>query len=543
MKDPAARREALKYVDHGTALVQGRSSLSRSKLLAARSAGVSKFGYAEDVAQRSALPVAKLPVTSASVASRRGSCAELVNKGTHFTVQVQVGTPPQKFDVVTDTGSNALIIRSCVCQETGGCYADQGNCFTGTKKSSTFALPAKDKVNAVVLTFGSGKIEAVIASDVVKVGGATATMQDALLLMVQRQLDLSGHFEGILGLGLPTTGSNESEGAAPYESGGGGVIMKGGTAGSGVEVKGFMELSGMHSFSVCFNDGGNGVLRMDPSPAAVELGSVGRSHWGLDFRGITVNKETINAKVDICGPKEMETGQKTACGAIPDSGTTVIMAPAKHIKLLFEAICQAWPRCATTTKESGEEPHKVMQALLFQCQDWLNVPAGTNAGQALDEELPSLHLEIADHVGKLQTLILDPVDYIMETMQTQLHHLSQHMEGLTPPNLTNLMEPGGIQKKVCAPAFGVMDFDTKLNGPVWILGTPIFYKYQVGYNMSSTPPSISFIDDACGTCTNEMVLVSQENSTSSERDVRTPRNLRQVNGPLRVPNLDKSKGL
>jgi len=522
------RREETTCPEQGTALMQGQRRLSR--LLAAGTGGSSP------------VEAANLQQTQAVSPRRQDSCAELENKGTHFTVKVGVGNPAQPFDVVTDTGSNALIIRSCVCQERGGCNDDQGRCFTGTKKSSTFALPEQSQLSAVVLTFGSGKIEAVVATDDVQVGDKSARMQDALLLMVRRQLDLTGPFEGILGLGLPSIMGNDNETSGAYQHDG--VVMNSGAVrGPSIQVKGFMELSGTQAFSVCFNDGANGVLRMDPPEPPAWLSSVGQSHWGLDFRGIAVHSETLDAKVDICSADQMLPGQKTPCGAIPDSGTTVIMAPATHIKLLFEAICKAWPRCqeeATGIKE----PHKVMQALLFRCEEWLSTDGstvGSNAGEALNKELPSLNLQIADANGQPMVLTLDPVDYIMETVQDQMHFIVNHLTDVFP---TNLLESVGMQKKACAPAFGVMDFDTKLNGPVWILGTPIFYKYQVGYNMVSAIPGISFVDDQCGFCSKETVLVSQGNvSGAAHGGHRSRRAMRQVHGPLRVSNFDKSKGL
>jgi len=187
---------------------------------------------------------------------------------------------------------------------------------------------------------------------------------------------------------------------------------------------------------------------------------------------------------------------------------------------------------------SGLEPHEALPAVLLRCEDWLgaNTSVGSNAGAMLNKELPSLHFKLADDVGKPATVVLDPVDYIMETMSSEMMFVAEHLMGIFP---RDLLEHATVQeKKVCVPAFGEMDYNTKVNGPVWILGTPIFYKYQVGYNMSSTPPGISFIEESCGTC--QASLVSHGSAAGVEN---TARAMHQLHGPLRVSNIDKSKGL
>merc|ERR1719456_683756 len=90
------------------------------------------------------------------------TCTDLTNHGTHFTVDIEVGTPGQKFSVVADTGSNSLIVPSCVCQQRRYC-SKSDRCFTGTNRSDTFSL--KDGPNglqSIFITFGSGTIEAIV---------------------------------------------------------------------------------------------------------------------------------------------------------------------------------------------------------------------------------------------------------------------------------------------------------------------------------------------------------------------------------------------
>ena len=34
---------------------------------------------------------------------------------------------------------------------------------------------------------------------------------------------------------------------------------------------------------------------------------------------------------------------------------------------------------------------------------------------------------------------------------------------------------------ICMPFFGEYDYETVQNGPIWIMGTPLFYEYEVHY--------------------------------------------------------------
>jgi len=144
----------------------------------------------------------------AAASSSGQTCSVLKNQGGHFTVGIEVGTPPQRFDVVADTGSNALIVSSCICQKSGDC-STMDRCFTGTNHSSSFLISSTTEVHGtkvpplISMTFGSGKIEAAVVTDIVSVAGRNGRMSESLLLMIGRDLRISGPFEGILGLGLP----------------------------------------------------------------------------------------------------------------------------------------------------------------------------------------------------------------------------------------------------------------------------------------------------------------------------------------------------
>merc|ERR1719506_2031295 len=57
---------------------------------------------------------------------------------------------------------------------------------------------------------------------------------------------------------------------------------------------------------------------------------------------------------------------------------------------------------------------------------------------------------------------------------------------------------GAATRAVCMPAFGVMDFKTATNGPVWIMGTPLFYAFQVHFDLAQRQIQINQGD--CTSC-------------------------------------------
>eukprot|EP00439_Symbiodinium_sp_Y106_P000373 s1638_g1.t1 len=265
------------------------------------------------------------------------TCSPLVNHESFSSVEVRLGTPAQKLNLVADTGSNNVVVMSCACLLTKSCPESFGTCFRGENVSSTFVLRnASASVlgsasressgrgsapESLLIEFGSGRIGAFVASDVVHVGSVRTFLEDSLLLMVKQKLSVPGPFEGILGLGQPPQG----EAAAKKQV-----------------VSGFLEQANIQRFSMCFNYEGDGVLglHVNQSPS-LWLRSLGQLHWGLELQGVSVG----SGQISFCAPKHKQPGQRTACGMIPDSGTTLINGPREQVLQLYEEICRSWPRC------------------------------------------------------------------------------------------------------------------------------------------------------------------------------------------------------
>jgi len=53
-------------------------------------------------------------------------------------------------------------------------------------------------------------------------------------------------------------------------------------------------------------------------------------------------------------------------------------------------------------------------------------------------------------------------------------------------------------KDGCSLAFGAMQYPTEQNGPVWVLGLPLFYQYSIGYDVQQN--SLSFSSGSCSSC-------------------------------------------
>lgn len=565
------------------------------------------------------------------------TCAALVNHGTHFTVDVEVGTPGQKFSVVADTGSNALIVPSCVCQENGFCD-EEDRCFKGTNKSSTFNITSgPEGPPAILITFGSGMIEAVVAKDIVRVGEASVFMEDGVLLMTDQALNFPGPFEGILGLGPPLSKADEELAKDDNASSTNSVLDEGqvpeqlqdmvkkiveqitqgiwdskvqngdasersalehhqllkATANQSVpgdakiaqlvsllqknknksgsdeesspskekahQPKGFLQQANISRFSLCFNDGADGVLRLNSPKAADTHESVGRKHWALDFHGVSVGSGNESVALEFCDASKanLSEGQRAPCAAIPDSGTTAIMAPAPHLKKILEGICDEWPRCKqnyTAMVEAAQAAHKVakekytwdpfdispatkvdiLKLLLIDCESWMNESTGLG-------ELPAIKLKLGGANGTTQELELPGRAYIMESIHEDIEYVYKHLDGIgdVPVGVNHT----GKKEKVCSPAFSEMDYTTRENGPVWILGTPLFYEFRVGYDLEADRASVSFTsakEAPCGTCghSHEAAFVASGGATSSS--IIRPR---MGKWPLRRPSININEPL
>eukprot|EP00927_Polykrikos_kofoidii_P044424 TRINITY_DN3839_c0_g1_i3.p1 TRINITY_DN3839_c0_g1~~TRINITY_DN3839_c0_g1_i3.p1 ORF type:complete len:745 (+),score=157.15 TRINITY_DN3839_c0_g1_i3:69-2237(+) len=656
--------------------------------------------------------------TIQGISTDGAQCSTLKNRGTHLTTPVSVGTPPQWFNMVADSGSSYVIVPDCLCLQTKSCPPTE-HCFT-ENDSTTFSMAGDKKKkrkqpgldggapHLAEVAFGSGVIQAAIGEDYVSSAGVKGYCNNSLLLMLNSALRIEGPFEGILGLGIPRDPSKENETALKDKEKETSPISPSFIASLDMGAKerespsllefkpptfnkkdqepkfrigkGFMEQAGVERFSMCVQDEGDGVLRINPPPTGTSLGSVGQMHWGLELQGVSVGEESPT-KAIFCKPSEKTAGEAMACGVIPDTGTTVMTGPREHVLKLFQAACDAWPRCVKAHEErlvamekanakfkqqprgargggavgpgasairgllkafkkgatgnpSGEagqrdgrdarnedeadeevsivaapapsrldegeevlgaeqeliralgighanndrspvlleqrlseaavppelpdmegggelgddgpvfdiqfagipmgeslEKHTTFKQLLSNCHEWID------NGTGLDE-MPSIFFHVAGSEGSKQTLEFKGSAYVIEMLQDEV--------ALTRIGNFVVPKPTGKQEKVCAPAIGIMDIVTS-SGPVWILGTPLFYNFNVMFNVVSKPPSLSINKQECGKCMSKKKKAGSNNASLMETEISSEisergRRPRFIKGPLRFPQYDFSRG-
>uniref|UniRef100_A0A803JBK2 Gastricsin n=1 Tax=Xenopus tropicalis TaxID=8364 RepID=A0A803JBK2_XENTR len=110
--------------------------------------------------------------------------------------QISVGTPPQNFMVLFDTGSSNLWVASTYCQS-GAC---QNHPLFNPSQSSTYT----SKNQQFSITYGSGSLTGVFGYDTVTVQGLSITNQEIGLSINEPGTNfVYSSFEGIFGMAYP----------------------------------------------------------------------------------------------------------------------------------------------------------------------------------------------------------------------------------------------------------------------------------------------------------------------------------------------------
>jgi cathepsin D len=286
---------------------------------------------------------------------------------------ISIGTPPQEFTVIYDTGSSNLWVPSSECD--GSKYP---SCKTHDKfddaKSSTYVKNGEK----MEIPYGSGTCAGHLSEDTVQVGGFTID-KCTFGEVTDQPGDVWARsaFDGICGLALPKIAV---DGVTPVFD----ALMA---------EKGQLEKDEFGFFLSSNGDEGS----------ALTLGGTNSKYYTGEFSYVPLKSSGLGAMaywlisaddISIGGAstKACDGFFSKGCSMVVDTGTSIITGPSKHIQELTDAISKV-----TTVGEQGT----------IDCDDVSKLPKLTFklAGKDFDLEPEFYVIKAGDGQGNFECLV------------------------------------------------------------------------------------------------------------------------------------------
>mgnify|MGYP002715323967 CR=1 FL=1 len=175
------------------------SLLSQAELLRVKYSARKQAPFSRPRTRPDEVSVYAEPWKAAASSGHQVPLADFLNA--QYFAEIEIGTPPQQFSVILDTGSSNLWIPSESCTSIA--------CFLHRRYDNTLSTTYKKNGSDFKIQYGSGSMKGFVSNDVVRIGDLEIKGQEFAEATSEPGLAFAfGRFDGILGLGYDTISVN-----------------------------------------------------------------------------------------------------------------------------------------------------------------------------------------------------------------------------------------------------------------------------------------------------------------------------------------------
>jgi len=236
-------------------------------------------------------------------------------KDSEYYGEIEIGTPPQKFQVLYDTGSANFWVPSVNCDN---CKPDGGH-YDATK-SSTY----KANGQAFFMMYGSGMCKGILSDDTITMGGLSIQGFSFGEVTTEAKENFgSKKFDGILGMGRQQSALGQ-------------VTMPMDTLAKQGKVK-----ENKFAFYLTSDGAQGSTLTLGGADSSLYTGDFAYSPLmgDLDWSVKATDVKAGGASVSSCA-------SEYACQMIIDTGTDVVTGPPKDVQPLLDKIGKVSEDCS-----------------------------------------------------------------------------------------------------------------------------------------------------------------------------------------------------
>eukprot|EP00293_Proteomonas_sulcata_P013251 CAMPEP_0184298510 /NCGR_PEP_ID=MMETSP1049-20130417/9302_1 /TAXON_ID=77928 /ORGANISM="Proteomonas sulcata, Strain CCMP704" /LENGTH=486 /DNA_ID=CAMNT_0026608665 /DNA_START=12 /DNA_END=1472 /DNA_ORIENTATION=- len=385
-----------------------------------------------------------------------------------YFIDITLGTPPQTFKVVPDTGSSNLWVPSSKCKFT------QVACDLHEKYYASKSSTYKANGTTFAIQYGSGACSGFLSEDVLSVGGIKVAGQTFGEVTKEPGVAfLAAHFDGIMGLAFQSISVDHV--VPPFYN----MVSQ-----KAVEAPVFAFYLNRHEKEGELVFGGTDPAHYTGAITYIPLSN--ETYWEFKLDDLLVDGTSY------CGPN-------AGCHAIADSGTSLLAGPKEAIKkindqigavgvlvaecdqlvdtyadtLIKELLEDATP--AEVCKEIGQCPG----AQCVLCKMFVRKARKMVANNKTEEHIKEILHEACAELPSPQGESAIDCD-MMSTMPNVDIVLAGKTFTLTPQDYVLQIEQQG--QKECLSGFIGLDLPARL-GPFWILGDVFMGPYYTVFDL------------------------------------------------------------